>query len=113
MVTSRIKKIAMGLGLYCATIVINGIPHSINAIGDSMKAKNYSNFVLENGLLKISQEYLLLVDHQRRTLEELTKPWILIPGSVIWRWVERPNLEYQERNEVYKDKHKEPVLNQI
>jgi len=113
MVISRMKKIAMGLGFYCATIAINYISHVTNATSYSIEAENYSGFVLENGSLKIRNEYLLLVVHQKRTLEELTKPWLFVPGSVIWRWVERPNLEYQKRNEVYEGGNNEPIITQI
>lgn len=91
---SRGAKIVFSLGFYFnTTIATNYIVHSLRAIEDAKEAENYPFSILENGVLRLSDEYKLMREHQRRTLEELKSLWVLVPGSFLWRNVERPNLE--------------------
>lgn len=93
MTLSKTKKILFGLGIYFfGTIAPNYMVHSLRVIRDFREVENYPVYILENDGLRLSDEYKLMMGHQMKTLEELTNPWVLIPGSFLWRETERPDL---------------------
>ena len=82
----EIKKLKIKFSVvgYLTLSCVNFITHTGNGIYDSIKASEF---------YPLSKESKQLMNHQRESFLESEKLWLLVPGSVAWRWVDRPNLK--------------------
>ena len=94
MAFSRKGKAVLYAGIYfCSTIAPNYVAHVVRALGDSMEAHKYPIFTIDSNEVRLNDEYRLIMEHQRETLREAFKAWVLVPGSFLWRKVDKPDLE--------------------
>lgn len=74
---------------YLGSATFNLGVHMSNAMYSGSEAINHSFR---------SPTYNELMNYQRKCLDEVRSPWILVPGSAFWRSVEGPDLNSLEEN---------------
>ena len=97
----KIQKVFLYGGFwFVSSVVPNYAVHVSNGMHYLRLAESY------NEKSRVSRESKILMKHQENCFKELTNPWILIPGSFLWRWVERPNLRFPPEEK----KNKKPFI---
>ena len=78
-------KLLGGLTALITSIGINYFTHFSGYIRSGIKAGEYP-------IYPIRKEVMILMDYQRKCSDELFSPWVVVPGSVIWRYNKFPEV---------------------